>query len=390
VRLSYTALRTFQQCHFRYHLRYDRGLAGRPRPTAQSSRALHGALHLFHQGLKSQQAAKDALFPQAAVSLDTLLAHFKGYYDNPTRRSPLFNRLRFGMTQGLSVFLVLLGLSLLVLGGIVWVAAAVRNPQVFEQARGWAQILGPILTFFSLLIAALVAYGTFLTPFEPVLIARPFAWRLGPATADSRSFEVVMWITISNKGALSGTLDDLAVQIALPKGKWVLEPLAFVKSDDYYQLLFGRKFDYPPFEGPFTPIFLLELARALQPEQRPLLEKMLFLGACERVAVRLIAARMPEAVVNERRRRARNSARKRGYTPSQAHLTLLAWNLFITNVPGAVWTPATVCTAYSLRWQVELVFKSWKSDLHLATLTTKTAESTLCYLYGRMLLILLT
>jgi hypothetical protein len=83
-------------------------------------------------------------------------------------------------------------------------------------------------------------------------------------------------------------------------------------------------------------------------------------------------------------------AKKRGYTPSQAHLTLLAWNLFITNVPSTVWTPQTVCTAYSLRWQVELVFKSWKSHLHLATLTTTTKHSTLCYLYGRMLLILLT
>jgi len=57
MKLSYTALKTFQQCHFRYHLRYERGLASRPRPAAQSSRALHGALHLFHQGLKNQQAA---------------------------------------------------------------------------------------------------------------------------------------------------------------------------------------------------------------------------------------------------------------------------------------------------------------------------------------------
>jgi len=39
---------------------------------------------------------------------------------------------------------------------------------------------------------------------------------------------------------------------------------------------------------------------------------------------------------------------------------------------------------------IELVFKAWKSYLQLATLTTKTADSTLCYLYGRMLLILLT
>jgi hypothetical protein len=38
---------------------------------------------------------------------------------------------------------------------------------------------------------------------------------------------------------------------------------------------------------------------------------------------------------------------------------------------------------------IELIFKSWKSYLHLATLTTKKAETTLCYLSGRMLLILL-
>src|SRR5215813_11245194 len=35
---------------------------------------------------------------------------------------------------------------------------------------------------------------------------------------------------------------------------------------------------------------------------------------------------------------------------------------------------------------IELVFKSWKSDLHLATLPTKTQEPTLCSLYGRLLL----
>ena len=38
----------------------------------------------------------------------------------------------------------------------------------------------------------------------------------------------------------------------------------------------------------------------------------------------------------------------------------------------------------------QLVFKAWKSGLHLAAVTTTTKHSTLCYLYGRMLLILLT
>ena len=99
---------------------------------------------------------------------------------------------------------------------------------------------------------------------------------------------------------------------------------------------------------------------------------------------------MPEAIVNERRRQARAVAKKRGYTPSQAHLTLLAWNLFIPNVPATVWPPQTVGIGYSLRWQGELVFKAWKSPLPLATLTTTTKHSTLGYLYGRRLLIVVT
>jgi DDE family transposase len=124
----------------------------------------------------------------------------------------------------------------------------------------------------------------------------------------------------------------------------------------------------------------LDLPRSLAHEPRALLEKAVVVGARERVAARLIAVRMPEAIVNDRRRQARAVAKKRGYTPSQAHLTLLAWNFFITNVPATVWPPQTVCVAYSLRWQVELVFKAWKSHLHLATLTTTTKQSTLCYL----------
>jgi hypothetical protein len=134
----------------------------------------------------------------------------------------------------------------------------------------------------------------------------------------------------------------------------------------------------------------LDLAPSLARETRPVIEKAVVLGAYDRVPARLIASRMPEAIVNERRRQAYAVAKKRGYTPSQAYLTLLAWNLFLTNVPPTVWSAKTVGIAYALRWQVELVFRGWKSGMHVATLTTTTKYSTLCYLYGRMLLILLT
>src|SRR5215813_194909 len=118
-------------------------------------------------------------------------------------------------------------------------------------------------------------------------------------------------------------------------------------------------------------------------------EHAIFLGATERVACRLVAYRMPEGIINERRRLAKKKAKKKGYTPSKAPLALLAWNLFITNVPHTIWQTATIRQVYPIRWQVELIFKSWKSYLHLAAIKTKKVNPTLCYLYGRMLLVLL-
>jgi hypothetical protein len=200
---------------------------------------------------------------------------------------------------------------------------------------------------------------------------------LGPGNLpDSKYVDTV--VSVAGKGAL--VLFDL--------GYFKLAAFAAIAAAQAYFLsrLHPQATLLEAVAGRVRPV---DLVRCLQTEHRPLLEKPVFLGTRERVATRLIAVRMPEAVVNKRRRQARRQAKKRGDTPSQAPLSLLAWNLFITNVPSTVWTPETVGTAYALRWQVELVFKSWKSHLHLATLTTKTADSTLGYLYGRMLLILL-
>jgi hypothetical protein len=133
----------------------------------------------------------------------------------------------------------------------------------------------------------------------------------------------------------------------------------------------------------------LDLTRWLTTVTDHILEKQVCIGATEVGPARLIAVRMPEAIVNKRRRIAKKNAKKKGYTSSKAHLQLLAWNLFITNVPCTIWKTDTVRKAYPLRWQIELIVKSWKSYCHLASITTTKVETTLGSLYGRMLLILI-
>jgi len=86
----------------------------------------------------------------------------------------------------------------------------------------------------------------------------------------------------------------------------------------------------------------VELAAWVGPAPQPRRERPFSRGAQARGAVRLLAARVPEAGVHERRRNARKAARKRGEPPAQAQLPLLAWNLFIPQVPPTGGTPTTV------------------------------------------------
>jgi len=107
----------------------------------------------------------------------------------------------------------------------------------------------------------------------------------------------------------------------------------------------------------------------------------------ERVPCRLLAYRLPEDVVKQRRRKALEEARKKGRTLTQEYLDWLAFGFYITNVPQQVWSSKVVGTVYRLRWQVELTFKNWKSLLHIHVLKGTRPERIKCILYGRLITI---
>lgn len=139
-----------------------------------------------------------------------------------------------------------------VLAGLIWSSLPVNIPKVKE----WAGAAAPFIALLSLATAVSVAYVSWLTPFAPIILARPFTWRMAPVTPTTRSLNIVFWLTISNTGARPGSIDDLVLEVAFPKGKCLLQPIAFVKSEDYFLSNFGKQLEFPPFEGPFTPLFL--------------------------------------------------------------------------------------------------------------------------------------
>jgi hypothetical protein len=111
-----------------------------------------------------------------------------------------------------------------------------------------------------------------------------------------------------------------------------------------------------------------------------------YLGA-DRLPCRLLAYHLPEEVVEQRRRQAYETARKKGRTPTHAYLHWLQYGWYITNVDATVWAATVVATVYRIRWQIELMFKQWKSLLQLHVLKGTRPERIRCLLYGRLITI---
>jgi hypothetical protein len=111
-------------------------------------------------------------------------------------------------------------------------------------------------------------------------------------------------------------------------------------------------------------------------------EAEVWLGATHRLRCRLVAQRMPPEVAAERRRRLRRSAQRKGRSPSAAQLARCAWTVLVTN---AAVSASEALALYRSRWQVELLFKRWKSLGGLSRSRSTNPWRVICEVYTKLL-----
>lgn len=128
----------------------------------------------------------------------------------------------------------------------------------------------------------------------------------------------------------------------------------------------------------------LALLPYLQRQPGRVVDVAVQLGAGPRLPCRLVAFRVPEHVAEKRRQRLRKKAQKKGKKPSATQLALCAWNLFLTNVPGALASAAEISVLARLRWQIELLFKLWKADGRLDEVRSRKPWRILCEVFAKM------
>jgi hypothetical protein len=113
-----------------------------------------------------------------------------------------------------------------------------------------------------------------------------------------------------------------------------------------------------------SPLDLLRYAREHRggaPIDMPVL-----LGSAERVRCRVVVPRVPQEVAARRRQKAHTRAQKHGGVPGAEQLAWCGWTVLVTNRPPELLTWKEVVVLYRARWQIELMFKLWKSHNRLA------------------------
>ncbi len=112
----------------------------------------------------------------------------------------------------------------------------------------------------------------------------------------------------------------------------------------------------------------------------------ILLGACERVACRLVMIRVPQEIAARNRQKAHEKAMAHGRKASQESLAWCDWAAYLTTCEGELLSWKEVVFLYRTRWQIELLFKLWKSHLQLDKhITTQPPHCQMAVLLAKLI-----
>ena len=129
----------------------------------------------------------------------------------------------------------------------------------------------------------------------------------------------------------------------------------------------------------------LDLVQELRKVKADWLDRPIRLLHDRKLKVRLLAVRVPEEEAQQRRERVRREAKQRGRSVSQKKLDLCEWNLLVTNLPESMLSVWEAGALRRVRWQVELVFKVFKSEGKIDQTRSQCPCRVLCELYAKLL-----
>lgn len=128
-----------------------------------------------------------------------------------------------------------------------------------------------------------------------------------------------------------------------------------------------------------------DLADFLRKQKSERIHLNILLGAKAKLPCRLIALRVPPKVANERRRKIKANAKNKGKTVSKKRLELANWLILATNASENMISFDEALVLARLRWQIELLFKLFKSKGKIDEWRTEKPDRILCEIYAKLI-----
>lgn len=115
-----------------------------------------------------------------------------------------------------------------------------------------------------------------------------------------------------------------------------------------------------------------------------------YMGKEKKLKTRMVMFRVDEKVYQKRIRKAADGGkRKDGYSISKEYKAKAHYSIFITNVEAINLSASQIKNIYKLRWQIEIIFKAWKSHVKIHSFKQITKERFECQYYAKFIWILL-
>jgi len=115
-----------------------------------------------------------------------------------------------------------------------------------------------------------------------------------------------------------------------------------------------------------------------------------YIGQGKKLKTRLILYKLTGEQLRKRSQKCEKNAKKKGIKKSDNTIELLGISMYITNIKWEILSAKQVYELYTLRWQIEIIFKTWKSIFHIHAVKQVKIERFQCQLYGKLILILLS
>lgn len=132
-----------------------------------------------------------------------------------------------------------------------------------------------------------------------------------------------------------------------------------------------------------------ETLELLEAQHSAIIDLPVQLGIEQQLPARLLAMRVPQEVAEQRRARLRDDARRRQQPVTARTLALASWTILVTNVPAEQLDVREALALTTARWQIELLFKLWKSHGQIDEWATHKPDRILCEMYAKLLAMLI-